>query len=181
MTKAPTAPTGEPSARDHAQRQFLTFTLGGNYHAVPIEHVLEIIEFDGMTPIPMTPDFLRGVINLRGAVVPVVDLQARFGRAQTTLGKRTCFVIVEVDHDGIQHPLGIMVDAVNEVVDVDRSRLEPAPTFGTRLRQDFVDGILNLDGRFVVVLDIRRVLSIEEMASVVGLAARGDAEEPARA
>lgn len=179
MTKSLTVQTGDPvKGHDLVQRQFLTFTLGSDFHAVPIEHVLEIIEFDSMTPIPMTPDFLRGVINLRGAVVPVVDLQARFGRGQTMLGKRTCFVIVEVDHGGTPHSLGIMVDAVNEVVNVDPSQLEPAPSFGTRLRSDFVDGIMNLAGRFVVVLDIRRVLSIEEMSSVVGLAAGADPIHP---
>lgn len=172
MSQALAVPTADPAkGSDLTQRQFLTFTLGSDFHALPIEHVLEIIEFDGLTPIPMTPEFLRGVINLRGAVVPVVDLQARFGRGRTELGKRTCFVIVEVDYDGTPHSLGIMVDAVNEVVNVDRSQLEPAPTFGTRLRPDFVDAIMNLSGRFVVVLDIRQVLSIEEMASVVGTAA----------
>ena len=170
MSNTQAVATRKPSQAAQAEnKQYLTFTLAGEFFALPIEHVREIIEFDGMTPIPMMPEFLRGVINLRGAVVPVVDLQSRFGRGITTMGKRTCFVIVEVEHDETPHPLGIMVDAVNEVVTVDGSQIEEKPAFGTRLRSDFVDGILNLDGRFVVTLDIHQVLSIEEMASLVGL------------
>jgi purine-binding chemotaxis protein CheW len=174
-------PTKSERAEDSATHQYLTFSLGGESFAVLIESVREIIEFDGMTPIPMTPDFLRGVINLRGAVVPVIDLWSRFGRGETATGKRTCFVIVEVEHDEAPHPLGIMVDAVNEVVTVDRAQIEDKPSFGTRLRSDFVDGILNLEGKFVVTLDIRQVLSIEEMAELAGAVAGVPAEEFARA
>jgi purine-binding chemotaxis protein CheW len=159
-------------------RQYLTFSLGGESFAIPIEHVREIIEFGGITTIPMMPPFLRGVINLRGAVVPVVDLQARFARGETTIGKRTCVVIVEVVVDEHAHLLGALVDAVSEVLTLDRNRLESKPSFGSGLRADFVDGILNLDDRFIVTLDINKVLSVEEMAALVGAAASARPDEP---
>jgi len=150
--------------------QYLTFALGGDLFGIPIDRVREILEYLEPTTIPMMPAFLRGVINLRGAVVPVIDLQARFGRGVTEVAHRSCFVIVEVEHDGNAHPLGILVDAVNEVIAVDRSRLEPKPTFGARIRSDFVDGILNLEKSFVITLDMKQVLSIEELATLIGLA-----------
>lgn len=157
--------------------QYLTFSLGGESFAIPIEHVREIIEFGEITTIPMMPTFLRGVINLRGAVVPVVDLQARFGRGETAIAKRTCVVIVEVVVDDASHLLGALVDAVSEVLTLDRSRLESKPSFGSGLRADFVDGILNLADRFIVTLDINKVLSVEEMAALVGAAASARPEE----
>jgi len=150
--------------------QYLTFTLGGELFGIPIDRVREILEYLEPTTIPMMPAFLRGVINLRGAVVPVIDLQARFGRGATEVAHRSCFVIVEVEYDGGAHPLGILVDAVNEVVAVDRSRLEPKPTFGARIRADFVDGILNLEKSFVITLNMGQILSIEELATLVGFA-----------
>lgn len=149
--------------------QFLTFALGGESFGVPIERVREILEYVDPTPIPMVPPFLRGVINLRGAVVPVIDLQSRFGRGLTDVAHRSCFVIVEVEYDGVAHPLGVLVDAVNEVIAVDKSRLEARPTFGARIRPDFVDGILNLEKHFVITLDMKQVLSIEELATLIGL------------
>ena len=157
-------------AEEHSILQFLTFTLGGESFGIPIDRVREILEYLEPTPIPMMPAFLRGVINLRGAVVPVLDLQSRFGRGLTEVARRSCFVIVEVEHEGTSHPLGILVDAVNEVIAVDRSRIEPKPTFGTRIRSDFVEGVLNLESGFVVTLEMKQVLSIEELATLIGLA-----------
>jgi len=147
--------------------QYLTFALGGEIYAMSIEHVREIIEFDGLTTVPMMPPFLRGVINLRGAVVPVIDLKERFGRERTEIGRRTCVVIVEIEQNGEASNLGVMVDAVNEVVEVDRSRLEARPSFGTDLRQDFIEGILDLGGHFLVVLDVRQVLSVHELSNLI--------------
>jgi purine-binding chemotaxis protein CheW len=150
--------------------QYLTFSLDGELFAVPIEHIREIIEFGGLTAVPLTPQFLRGVINLRGAVVPVVDLAARFGRSGTTIGRRTCIVILEVEAAGRTLPVGILVDTVNEVLNTDRSQIEPRPPFGARLRADFICGMLSQGERFVIVLDIQQVLSVAEMADLIGLA-----------
>lgn len=151
-------------------QQFLTLTLGEELYALPIEHIREIIEFGGLTEIPMMPAFLRGVINLRGAVVPVIDLSVRFGRERTAIGRRTCIVIVEVLQDDAAQMLGIIVDAVNEVLAVEANQVETRPAFGARIRADFIAGILNRNEQFVIVLDIRQVLSVEEISELVGIA-----------
>ncbi|NUU37769.1 chemotaxis protein CheW [Pseudomonas sp. C2B4] len=150
-------------------QQFLTLTLGEELYALPIEHIREIIEFGGLTKIPMMPAFLRGVINLRGAVVPVVDLSLRFGYERTVIGRRTCIVIVEVVQEDEAQMLGIIVDAVNEVLAVDADQVDARPTFGARIRADFIAGILSQNEQFVIVLDIRQVLSVDEIRELVGM------------
>lgn len=147
-------------------RQFLTFRLGDETYAVGIAKVREIVEFQSLTEIPLMPAFLRGVTNLRGAVIPVVDLLARFGKGSLSPGRRSCVVIVEVEHDDAAHPLGILVDAVHEVLPVENARIEARPTFGTRIRPDFVESLLNLGDRFVVAIDVQQALSMEEMGQI---------------
>lgn len=148
--------------------QYLTFTLGGEMFAVGILCVKEIIEYGSLTEIPMMPAFIRGVINLRGAVVPVIDLAARFGGRSTEVGKRTCIVIVELGdatgEDATRHDIGIIVDAVSEVLDIPASEIEPPPTFGARIRADFILGMGKVAGKFVIILNIDRVLSVDEIA-----------------
>lgn len=149
-------------------RQFLSLRLGEEDYALPIEHIREIIEFGGLTPIPLMPPFLRGVINLRGAVVPVVDLAVRFGRERTEIARRTCVVIVELLQDKGVQVLGIMVDAVNAVLDVRACDVEPTPPFGARLRAEFVAGILRQGEGFVIIPDINQVLALEELSELTG-------------
>jgi len=155
-----------------APSQFLTFALGGEMFAVGILNVKEIIEYGNLTEIPMMPTFIRGVINLRGSVVPVIDLAARFGGKSAELNRRTCIVIVEVaDEIGDRlatHDIGIMVDAVSEVLDIPGSDIEPPPTFGARIRADFIFGMGKVAGKFVIILNINMVLSIEEIAQLTG-------------
>lgn len=153
-----------------ALKQFLTFALGTETFAMPIESIREIIEFGGLTTVPLMPDFLRGVINLRGAVVPVIDLSARFARDSTAIGRRTCIVIMELQReDGIQ-ALGIIVDAVNEVLSVDEHDIEPRPSFGAKIRADFITGIIRHQEHFVIALDVKQVLSVDEIASIAEVA-----------
>ena len=154
--------------------QFLTFMLGEEQFAVGILHIKEIIEYGSLATVPMMPDCVRGVINLRGAVVPVMDLSARFGRAPSAISKRSCIVIVEVasmDGGGGKQVLGMLVDAVNAVVEIAAGDIEPAPAFGTRIRPDFIAGIGKFNARFVILLDIEHVLSGEEIVEM----ARGTA------
>jgi purine-binding chemotaxis protein CheW len=151
-----------------APQQYLTFTLHGEMFAVGILNVKEIIEYGNLTEIPMMPSFIRGVINLRGSVVPVVDLSARFGNQSTEVGKRTCIVIVEVQEGDFKHDIGLMVDAVSEVIEIAASEIEPAPTFGAKIRADFIHGMGKVAGRFVIILDIMKVLSAEEIAQLSG-------------
>ena len=149
--------------------QYLTFTLGGEMFAVGILNVKEIIEYGNLTEIPMMPAFIRGVINLRGAVVPVIDLAARFGGKNAAVGRRSCIVIVEVRQEEGKHDIGILVDAVSEVLEIPGAEIEPAPAFGAKIRADFIAGMGKVDGKFVIILDIMRVLSVEDMATITGL------------
>lgn len=149
---------------DEAPSQYLTFSLGGEMFAVGILNVKEIIEYGHLTEIPMMPAFIRGVINLRGSVVPVIDLSARFGGKSAELGRRTCIVIVEVSDGETNHDIGIMVDAVSEVLDIPGSEIEPPPSFGAKIRADFIFGMGKVDGKFVIILNIDKVLSVDEIA-----------------
>lgn len=145
--------------------QFLTFMLADEQYAIGILHIKEIIEYGSLATVPMMPPCVRGVINLRGAVVPVLDLSARFGRAPSVIGKRSCIVIAEVangEDEGVQ-VLGMLVDAVNAVVEIGASDIEPAPSFGTRIRPDFIAGIGKFSGKFVILLDIDHVLASDEI------------------
>jgi len=146
--------------------QYLTFMLAGEVFAVGILAVKEIIEYRGLTEVPMMPACVRGVINLRGAVVPVIDLPARFGRPTSQVTKRTCTVIVEVQAADERHVIGMVVDAVNEVIEIPPSDIEPAPSFGTRIRSDFIQGMGKVRDKFVILLDADQVLSIDEAADV---------------
>ncbi len=156
--------------------QYLTFALSGEMYAVGILNVKEIIEYGNLTEIPMMPGFIRGVINLRGAVVPVVDLAARFGGRASEIGKRTCIVIVEMSQDDTKQDLGIMVDAVSEVLEIPGTDIEPPPAFGARIRADFIAGMGKVAGKFVIILDIQCVLSVEEMATLADVAGQGGGE-----
>lgn len=151
-------------AATDAPQQYLTFTLGGEMFALAILNVKEIIEFGTVTEIPMMPKFIRGVINLRGAVVPVIDLSCRFGGSPTQVDRRTCIVIVELDENDGKHDVGIMVDAVSEVLEISSAEIEPPPLFGAKIRTDFIEGMGKIEGRFVIILSVSKVLSSEEMA-----------------
>lgn len=147
-----------------APAQYLTFSLGGEMFAVAILNVKEIIEFGTLTEIPMMPAFIRGVINLRGSVVPVIDLSARFGGKPTQVARRTCIVIVEVPDEDMRHDIGIIVDAVSEVLEIPAGEIEPPPSFGAKIRADFIFGMGKVAGKFVILLNIDKVLSVEEIA-----------------
>lgn len=152
------------------QAQYLTFMLGGETFAVGILHVKEIIEYSGLTEVPMMPDCVQGVINLRGAVVPVVSLSLRFGKPGTPVTKRTCIVIVEVETDGERQVMGIVVDAVNAVLEIAASDIEPAPTFGAKIRSEFIEGMGKVSGKFVILLNIDKVLSANEIGALADIA-----------
>ncbi|MFT4173910.1 MAG: chemotaxis protein CheW [Rhodocyclaceae bacterium] len=143
--------------------QYLIFTLGKEQFAVDILHIKEIIEFSALTEVPMMPGFVRGIINLRGAVVPVIDLMTRFGRGQTAITPRTCVVIVETGGDD-NAVIGVMVDAVCEVIDIDGADIEPPPSFGARIRPDFIRGMGKINNAFVIMLQLDTVLSVDDMS-----------------
>lgn len=153
-------PAGAEAPR---QSQYLTFQLGGETFTIGILRIKEIIEYGNLTPVPMMPVFIRGVINLRGAVVPVVDLAARFGRDSQAVTRRTCIVITEVEVGGECQDVGLVVDAVNEVLEIAAAEIEPAPAFGAGVRTDFIEGMGKINGRFVIILHVDRVLSLDDL------------------
>jgi purine-binding chemotaxis protein CheW len=156
-TAAPPQPFAEQA------RQYLTFMLAGEVFAMGILAIKEIIEYGNLTEVPMMPGYVRGVINLRGFVVPVVDLSVRFGKTPSPVTKRTCIVIIEIEVSGERHDVGVVVDAVNAVLDIPASEIEPPPTFGARIRTDFIQGMGKVNGRFVILLDVNHVLAVDEM------------------
>ncbi len=147
------------------QGQYLTFMLAGEVFAIGILSIKEIIEYGSLTDVPMAPPCIRGVINLRGAVVPVMDLGVRFGKRSSEVTKRTCIVIVEALRQGQREDVGVVVDAVNAVMEIPAADIEPPPRFGANIRTDFIRGLGKVDGRFVILLDTDRVLSIDELDS----------------
>ncbi len=158
-------------ARD--AKQYLTFVLGGEVFGIGILNIKEIIEYGSVTTVPMMPEFIAGVINLRGSVVPVIDLAVRFGGESKDLTKRTSIVIVEVEDDDLKLEIGVIVDMVNEVLDISPDDIEPAPAFGTRIRTDFISGMAKVDDKLLVLLETEHVLSIEEL-SMVGTIYKGE-------
>lgn len=165
------------AAQAAAERtQYLTFMLSGEVFAIGILAIKEIIEYASLTKVPMMPSCIRGVINLRGAVVPVMDLSARFGTESTAVTKRTCIVIVEIEAEGEHRDVGVIVDAVNEVLEIAATEIEPAPAFGARICSDFIAGIGKVNGRFVILLNVDRVLSTAEMGALAAFGAGARAE-----
>ncbi len=153
------------------QKQYLTFTLGGEMFSISILCIKEIIWYANLTEVPMMPACIRGVINLRGAVVPVMDLSTRFGKPPTAVTKSTCIIIVEIDalDDGGPQNMGVVVDAVQAVLEIPSTEIEAPPTFGAKIRSDFIEGIGKVNGKFVILLNVNSVLSYDEIGAM-GLA-----------
>lgn len=166
------SPLGETSDDQH---QYLTFQIGKEMFAVGILHIREIIEYGSLTTVPMMPNFVRGVINLRGSVVPVIDLSSRFGRGESLINRRSCIVILEIDNahaandENNLQEVGVVVDSVSEVLEISPAVIESAPSFGARIRPDFIAGMGKVQGRFVILLDVQHVLDIDEMAELASV------------
>lgn len=173
-TSSPPPSSRELTAASAAPGQYLTFTLQGESYGLDILGVREIIEYARPTTVPMMPGFVHGVINLRGHVVPVIDLAQRFGRKPTELRARTCIVIVELSGGDGAQALGVLVDAVNAVLDLEAAQIEPPPAFGTGLQREFIQGMARVDDGFIILLDIPRVLSTEDLVALAQ-ASQGDA------
>ena len=156
-----------PSAAKAPDRaQYLTFSLAGGEYAIAVLRVREIIEHETVTRVPSTPAFVRGVINLRGSVVAVVDLARKFGLPESPVTKRTCIVIVEVESENGRMVMGVLADAVNQVVEFRPEEIEAPPSFGTPVRVDYLRGLGKLGSEFVLILDTDRVLSSGELSAV---------------
>lgn len=148
--------------------QYLTFKLADEVFALDITQVREVLDYTAVTKVPKMPEFMRGVINLRGSVVPVVDMRMKFGMEKTERTVNTCIIIVEIDLDGDLTVLGALADSVQEVVDLDAGQIEPAPRIGTRLRTEFIKGMGKHNDEFIIILDIDKVFSTDELSLVQG-------------
>jgi purine-binding chemotaxis protein CheW len=171
----PNAPAGKAvaAAAPIEQKQYLTFMLGGEMFSIGILCIREIIWYSNLTEVPMMPACIRGVINLRGAVVPVMDLSNRFGKAATPVTKSTCIIIVEVETqtEGERLSMGVVVDSVQAVLEIAASDIEKAPSFGAKIRSDFIEGIGKVNGKFVILLNVNNVLSMQEIGAMGQVAA----------
>lgn len=163
---------------EHQVSQFLTFLIGSKLFAVGILDVNEIIEVSEMTHVPMMPDFIRGVINLRGEVVPVVDLSTRLSCGQVELSKRSCIVLVTINHpDGTRQPVGMLVDAVNEILEIDEDHIQPSPDMGEGVDTAFIQAMGRVDDLFIILLAIDHLLSNDQIGQIQQLASIVDAGE----
>jgi len=163
------------------QKQYLTFLLANEEYAIGILKVKEIIEYDTVTTVPKTPKWVRGVINLRGAVVPVVDLAIKFGLELKPVTKTTCIVIVETQFESQNTTIGILVDAVSQVMELATEDLQPVPEFGTRVKVDYLLGMAQLGKKFALLLDVDKVLSTDELLHLNGVASSVEEGQAAEA
>lgn len=147
-------------------RQYLTFKLGEDVFALDVEKVREVLDYTSITRIPRTPEFMRGVINLRGSVVPVVDLRLAFGMPATEKTVNTCIVVTEVSMEGENVVLGALADSVEEVIDLEPDQIQPGPRLGTSVNTDFVRGMGRRESGFIVILDIDRVFAEDQLAAI---------------
>ena len=143
--------------------QYLAFNLENEVFAFDISKVREVLEFTAVTKVPQTPDMMKGVINLRGSVVPVIDMRIKFGMGKTEKTVNTVIIIIEIELDGTSTMIGALVDSVQEVMDLDSDHIEPAPKIGTKLNTDFIRGMGKQDGQFLIILDIEKIFSSEEL------------------
>jgi purine-binding chemotaxis protein CheW len=156
-------------------RQYLTFKLGDEVFATDVAKVREVLDFSAITKIPRTPEFMSGVINLRGNVVPVVDLRLCFDMSKTEKTVNTCIVVVEMMVDGEANVIGALADSVEEVIDLEPDQIQPPPRIGTHVRTDFIKGMGRRDTQLIMILDMDRVFSVEDLSARV---AEGTAANP---
>ncbi|HMV78183.1 MAG TPA: chemotaxis protein CheW [Leptospiraceae bacterium] len=148
------------------ENQLLTFYCGAEVFAIDILKVKEIKEYTELTSIPLMPKAVQGVINLRGQVLPIIDLNIRFGRPAAKITRRTCIIVVEISGNEEISSIGILVDSVNEVVSVFQNDIEQAPSFGSKIRNDFIQSIAKVNGKFIIILNMEQVLSVEELSRI---------------
>lgn len=158
--------------------QFLTFTLGKEIFALDIGTVREVLELTSITKIPRTPKFMRGVINLRGHAVPVVDMRLKLGMSQGEDTVDTCIIIVEIEFDGEFTVMGALVDSVREVFEMTPDTIEPAPKMGAAINAEYIKGMGRQSDQFIIIIDINKIFSAEELAAAKELAGIGAGVEP---
>ena len=159
--------------------QYLSFKLGEEVFAVDVAKVREILDVIAITKVPQTPDYMRGVINLRGSVVPVMDMRLKFGLPPTERTVNTCIIVMEVTHDGETMVLGSLADSVQEVLELEPDQIEPPPRIGTHLRTDFIKGMGKYNDLFIIILDIDQVFNARELDTISGAIVDEEQDEAA--
>jgi purine-binding chemotaxis protein CheW len=147
--------------------QYLTFKVGNEIYGVDVASVREVINYEKVYPIPVVPDYIRGVINLRGEVVPVIDLSCRFYGRKSVETRMTSIVIMEINSDGDMMHIGVIIDAINAVQDIHPGQIEHTPEFGSKIRADFISGVGKTEGKFIILLNIPMVLNVSELSDFV--------------
>ena len=163
--------------QDVQKNTYLTFHLDEELYGLNIHLVREVLEYTAVTKVPMTADFMRGVINVRGHVVPVVDLRRKFGLTRTEQTVNTCIIIVELEADGEASTMGALVDGVQEVLDIPPEQIEASPRLGSRIDTSFIQGIAKLTDQFVILLDIQSIFSMEELSLLAEMHQEKEEEE----
>lgn len=148
---------------DNAFNQYLTFTLNEEHYAVPVAKVREVLEYTRITKLPRTANFMKGIINLRGSGVPVIDLRLKFSMDETPIAKDTAIIVLDVEGTDGSVIVGALADAVHEVVEIAADKVEPAPRFGTKLAAEFIKGVGKRDDAFIIILDIDRIFNSDEV------------------
>ena len=176
-TNVNAAVAGALSQGDSNGNKFLSFCLGHEEYGIEILRVREIIGLLDITPLPQTPDYVKGVVNLRGKIIPVIELRAKFGMSSVEYTEETCIIVVEVtDPDGVERfQTGVVVDTVSEVTDIDKAQIEPPPRFGCQLNTDFILGMGKVKEKVIILLDIDKVLTQEDFAGLSQISADADA------
>ena len=160
-----------------SSQQYVTFSLGDELFGVEVTKTREILSLTPVTKVPQTPDYLLGVINLRGQVVPVVDMRLKLGLPAGDETEDTCIIVVDVQVDGETITVGALADAVREVMDIRSDQIEPPPRLGTRLNTEFINGMGKVDEQFMILLNIDRIFNSEELAFVQGAVQEEDVTE----
>jgi len=168
--------------QEHAiegSNQYLTFTLDNGVYALDIASVREVLEMTAITRVPRTPEFMRGVINLRGNAVPVVDMRRKFGMSRVEDTINTCIIILEIVYDGEAALMGTLVDAVREVIEIRPEDIQPAPRMGTSVASDFIKGMGRQGDEFIIILDIQKLFSTQELTAMQATGAANQAQPEA--
>lgn len=158
-------------------KSYLTFKLGNEEFAAHVSKVLNILEMTPITKVPKAPDYMKGVINLRGAVLPVIDTRIKFGMPETEYTNNTCIIVLDIDVDGESVHIGAIVDSVQAVLEIDNSQIMPLPTLGSRYKSEFIIGMAKVEERFIIILNMDAIFSVDEITSIVD-SNQSVAEEP---
>ncbi|MDD3567715.1 MAG: chemotaxis protein CheW [Bacteroidales bacterium] len=163
--------------KDKKINSYLSFKLGDEEFAAHASKVLNILELSKITAVPQAPEYMKGVINLRGTVLPVIDTRMKFGMSPTEYTNNTCIIVMDIVVDNESVKLGALVDAVQAVLEIEPSQIMPAPSIGSRYRSEFIDGVTSIDEKFVMILDMDAIFSSDDLTSLVETTTQGSLKQ----